>query len=378
MMKIRRMVIMLIVLGLLFGGIIFYHSYRQQQQQKSRAGAGMPSVAVSTARAGFQDWQQELEAVGSLRASRGIDVTSEITGMVSSVHFRSGDDAVQGQELVQLNVDSDVAGLKALEAAAELAGIVYERDKKQYEIQAVSQATLDADAADLRIKRAQVAEQRALIDKKTLRAPFAGRLGISTVNPGQYVNPGDKIVTLQALDLMYVDFNLPQQELSHLRPGQQVSVVADTYPDVLFRGRISAINPKVDPATRNFLVEATIINSARKLLPGMFVTIKVKAGAAERYLTLPQTAITFNPYGETVFLVHEKGRTPRGEPAYVVQQRFVTIGHVRGDQVSIVKGIRENDIVVTSGQLKLKNDVPVVINNKVQPRNDPAPQPVDE
>jgi membrane fusion protein (multidrug efflux system) len=346
--------------------------------KKYLAGMQMPPVTVTTIKAELHPWQPQLKAVGSLRAVRGVDVTSEISGLVRTLHFKSGDEVKAGQVLVHLNADSDIAQLGSLEAAAELAGTVYERDRKQFEVQAISQATLDADVADLKSKRAQVTQQAALVDKKTIRAPFAGRLGISTVNPGQYINPGDKIVTLQSLDSIYCDFLLPQQELSRISLGQKVLVASDTYPSRRFDGRITAINPQVDAATRNFQAEATLTNPRHELLPGMYASVEVQAGAVERHLTLPQTAVTYNPYGDTVFIVEESGKGPDGKPLLAVRQTFVTVGSTRGDQAAVLKGIKEGDMVVTSGQIKLKNGSPVIINNQVQPTNEAAPQPVDE
>jgi membrane fusion protein (multidrug efflux system) len=375
---IKRMVIMLLAVGLLFGAIFGYHAHKTGQMKKSMASFQPPPVTATAAKAEYQSWQPELKSVGSLRAVRGVDVTSEVSGLVSSVLFKSGDDAKEGKVLVQLNADSDIARLHSLQAQAELANTVYERDKKQFEIQAISQAVLDGDASDLKNKRAQVAEQAALVDKKTIRAPFAGRLGISTVNPGQYVNPGDKIVTLQSLDLIYADFYLPQQELSRISLGQTVVASTDTYPGRTFTGRITAINPKVDTATRNVQVEATLLNPGHKLLPGMYASVEVKAGAQERHLTLPQTAVTFNPYGETVYVVEKTGKGPKGEPVLTVRQAFVTTGPTRGDQIAILKGIKEGETVVTSGQLKLKNGSRVTIDNTVRPTDQANPTPGDE
>jgi membrane fusion protein (multidrug efflux system) len=375
---VKRMLIMLIGVGFLFGGIFAYKAFVSYKMKKSMSVAQAPPVTVSAIKAEYVPWQPQLKAVGSLRAVRGVDVTSEIAGLVQTIHFKSGDKVAADQLLVQLNADSDTALLHSLEAAAELADTVYERDKKQYEAQAVSKATLDSDAADLKVKRAQVKQQAAIVEKKSIRAPFSGRLGISTVNPGQYINPGDKVVTLQSLDKIYTDFYLPQQELSRIFLGQPVVVTTDTYPGRTFSGKITAVNPKVDPDTRNFQVEATISNPRHELLPGMYASVEVKAGAIHSYLTLPQTAVTFNPYGETVFVIEESGKGPDGKPLLTVRQAFVTVGPTRGDQIAILKGINENDIVVTSGQLKLKNGSRVIINNQVQPSNEAAPRPPDE
>ncbi len=232
----RRMIIMLVIVGILFGGI-FAFKVVQARMMKKYMSAPMPPVTVTAIKVESRPWQPQLKAVGSLRAFRGVDVTSEISGLVRSVEFKSGNEVREGQVLVKLNADADIAQLHALEAAADLANTAYERDKKQLEIEAVSQATLDAEAADLKSKRALVAQQQALIDKKTIRAPFPGRLGISTVNPGQYVNPGDRIVTLQSLGSILVDFYLPQQEISQIAPRQVVAVTTDTYPGRTLAGK---------------------------------------------------------------------------------------------------------------------------------------------
>ncbi len=374
---IKRMLIMLAAVGILFGGIFVYHAYRAHMQRKSMASFRPPPVAVSAVKARYLTWQPQIKAVASLRAVRGVDVTSEISGLVQQIYFSSGQAGRKNQVLVQLDAGPDLALLHSLEAAAQLAGTVYERDKKQFfAAQAVSKATLDADAADLKSKRAQAAQQRAIVREKTIRAPFAGQLGISTVNPGQYINPGDKIVTLQSLDLLYADFYLPQQDFSSIRIGQKVVAHADAYPGRKFNGVITSINPQVDPSTRNVEVEATFRNPEHRLLPGMYVTVDIMAGAPRRYLTLPQTAVAYNPYGETVFVI-EKGKGPHGKPMLAARQAFVTTDGTRGDQVAIVSGIREGETIVTSGQLKLRNGSEVVINNSIQPSNNPAPHPKD-
>ncbi|OHE16419.1 MAG: efflux transporter periplasmic adaptor subunit [Syntrophobacterales bacterium GWC2_56_13] len=378
MKMILVMVIMLLIVGLIFGGIFGYKAFLARMSRRAMATQKMPPVTVTAVKAGVQTWQPQLQAVGSLRAVRGVDVTSEIAGLVRSVQFRPGEEVKEGQILVQLNADADIAQLRSLEAAAGLAQIVYDRDKKQYAVQAVSQATLDADAADLKSKQAQVAQQAAIVEKKTIHAPFAGRLGISTVNPGQYVNPGDRIVTLQSLDTLYLDFYLPQQELSQISRGQPVAATTDTYPGRTFSGLITTINPKVETDSRNVQVEATFFNPRHELLPGMFASVRVRVGAAQRYLTLPQTAVSYNPYGETVYIIEGSGKGPDGKPILTVRQTFATVGSTRGDQIAILSGIKAGDMVVTSGQLKLKTGSAVIVNNQVQPSNDAAPKPVDQ
>lgn len=372
----KRMVIMLVAVGVLLGGLVGFNFFKGYMMQKYMASAPIPAVTISAMKAEYQQWQPQLSAVGTLRAVRGVDVTTEIAGLVRSLEFKSGDEVKAGQVLAQLNADSDIAQLHSLEAAADLASTVYERDKAQLAAEVISKAQVDTDAGDLKSKRAQVAQQAALVAKKTIRAPFAGKLGISTVNPGQYLNAGDKLVTLQQIDPIYIDFNLPQQQLPQIGIGQKVTLLVDAYKGATFEGKVNAINPKVDANTRNVQIEATVPNTRRQLLPGMFATVKVNSGDEQRYLTLPQTAITFNPYGDTVFVVKpSEKKDEKGNPILTAQQVFVTTGPTRGDQVAIVKGVEAGTQVVTSGQTKLKNGMPVVINNTVQPANSPNPTP---
>jgi membrane fusion protein, multidrug efflux system len=375
----RRMIIMLICVGVLLAALIGFNVFRAHMIAKFMAGNAEPPATVSAIAASYQTWQPQLSAVGSLRAVRGVDVTTEVAGLVRQISFNSGEDVKAGQILLQLNADTDIAQLHSLQAQADLANTVYQRDKAQYEIKAIAKAQLDSDEADLRSKRAQVAQQAALVDKKTIRAPFAGRLGITTVNPGQYINPGDAIVTLQAVDPIYADFFLPQQQLGQLAVGQTVMVDTNAYGGRLFAGKIASINPKVDSATRNVQIEATVDNHERKLLPGMYANVRIDAGAEQRYLTLPQTAITYNPYGATVFIV-KPGTKPnaQGKTLPVAQQVFVTPGPTRGDQVAVLKGIEAGTQVVTSGQIKLKNGTPLIIDNRVQPADSPNPAPQEQ
>jgi membrane fusion protein, multidrug efflux system len=372
----RRLIIVVVAAGALLAAIVGFNTWKSNFVAQLRLKNAAPPQTVSAAGAQFTDWQPEVSAVGSLRAVRGVDVTTEVTGLVRTLRFKSGDQVQAGQVLVELNADAEIAQQHALEAAADLSSTVYERDKVQYEAQAISKAQLDADAADLKNKRAQAAAQAALVAKKTLRAPFAGRLGITTVNPGQYLNTGDKVVTLQAVDPIYVDFKLPQQQLALIASGQSVNLTTDAFPGVKFVGKINAIDPRVDSSTRNFQAEATVPNADRRLLPGMFARVAVIAGDVKQYLTLPQTSITYNPYGATVFLAQKK---PGGsDKDLIAQQSFVALGPTRGDQVAVLKGIKEGDLVVTSGQLKLTNGAPLVVDNSVKPANDPDPSPQEQ
>lgn len=385
----KRMLIMLACLLVLAGAIAFGF-YLHVKKLIASAPKPEPQT-VSTIKAQTLEWQPQFAAVGSVVAVRGVDVTTEVAGLVRGVEFKSGQDVKAGTTLVQLNADADVAQLASLQAAAELSEVTLKRDQAQLKAQAVSRAAIDSDLADLKSKKALAAQQAALVDRKTIRAPFAGRLGITTVNKGQYLNPGDKIVTLQTLDPIYVDFSLPQKQLAAVAVGQVVNVVSDAFPDKTFSGKINAINPKVDIDTRNVTLEATFANAQKQLLPGMFVRVKVDVGDKQRHLTLPQTAITYNPYGSTVFIIKpaeskadspsqggnqaKSATTAPASGGLVAQQVFVTTGETRGDQVAILKGVEDGQEIVSSGQLKLKNGTPVVVDNSVQPANNPNPAP---
>lgn len=366
---VRRLALVLALMVVLVVAVV---GWKVHVIRKAIAASVPLPQTVSTTTAEYSEWQPEIRAVGSLRAIHGVEVTTEVAGLVRRVNFTSGTDARAGQTLVQLNADPDMAQLQALTAEANLAALVYHRDYIQYQAQAIGKAQLDTDAANLKSTREQEAAQAALVAKKTVRAPFEGRLGITTINPGQYLNPGDPIVTLQTVNPIYVDFHLPQDDLSRVAVGQTVHVAADTFPGSDFVGKITSIDPLVDPATRNFQAEAVVRNPERKLLPGMFVRTTVDAGGPQRYLTLPQTAIAYNPYGETVYLVRSP-KKPGGHPT--AELTFVVLGPTRGDQVAVVKGLRAGDAVVSGGQMKIKNGTELAINNSVLPRNNPNPTP---
>ena len=388
----RRMTIMLIVVFLLIGGIVGYNMLQAAMLKKMLAGGGggIPPATVSTMKAQSQDWQDTVNAVGSLRAVRGVDLSTEIAGLVRRVNIVSGADVEPGALLVELNSDAERAQVETLKVAVDLAIITLNRDREQLTVQAVSQATIDNDEADLRSKKAQLAQMQATLEKKTILAPFAGRVGISTIAPGQYLNAGDKIVSLQAIDPIYFDFFLPQQQISRISRKETVIVTTDAWPGREFKGRISAVNSTIDSTTRNIQVEATISNPDRALLPGMYAKVNVQVGTVQRFITLPQAAVTYNPYGASVFLAQPQparsgeslkpGEPAKGgaEPSLVAAQTFVTLGATRGDQVAIVKGIKEGDTVVTSGQMKLRPGTPLIVNNTVVPRNDPNPKPQEQ
>jgi len=369
---------MLIVVSLVLGAVFGFIEFKGRMIKQFMAAQGEPPQTVSTMTAGVQEWLPKLEAVGSLRAVHGVELSAEVAGIVTEIHFKQGDKVTVDTPLLQLRADNDIARLKSLAATVELARITYQRSEAQFNAKAVSRQTLDADKANLDVALANVAEQQALVDKKTIRAPFTGQLGVRTVDPGQYLDAGTTIATLQALDAVFVDFYLPQQALAVLKTGQTVSVKTDTYPGRDFTGEITVINPKVELSTRNVQIRATLKNPGHLLLPGMYATIHIGVGNAQRYITLPRSAISFNPFGATVYLVDSKGAGDKGKPGLIAKQTFVTTGEARGDQIAVTAGVNENDTVVTSGQIKLRNGTPVLIDNSVQPSNDAAPQPIDQ
>ena len=369
----KRMFIMLGAVLLLIGVLALF-KVLQIRQMIANIPKPQPQV-VTAMKLEAQAWQPQLNTVGSLVAARGVDLASEVAGLVRGVKFSSGQDVKAGALLVQLNADAEAAQQRALQQAVDLATTVLARDRRQFAVKAVSQAQIDADEADLRTKQAAVAQQAALIAKKTIRAPFGGRLGISTVNPGQYLNPGDRIVTLQELDPLKIDFSLPQRQLSGVGIGQSLTLSVDAFVGKTFTGKVTAISPKVDPTTRNLQIEATVANPDKLLLPGMFVRVDLDSGDKQNMLTLPQTAITYNPYGSTVFVV-EPAKAAGARPT--VRQVFVTTGSTRGDQVAVLSGVDAGQQIVTSGQIKLKNGTEVVIDNKVVPSDNPNPTPQEK
>lgn len=374
---IKRMLIMLVLVGGVLAGLFGFKSFVGIKIKEAMASMANVPQTVSAVKASTSAWQPRIDAVGSLRAVRGADLSLEVAGVVEEIAFESGGEVQAGQILLRLRNEDEVARLQSLEATAQLAQITYDRDVKQLKAQAISQAVVDNDEASLRNARAQVATQKAIVDKKTLRAPFAGRLGLRQVDLGQYLAAGTVIVSLQSLDPIFVDFLLPQQAVAQISVGQPVKAKVDAFPGREFAGKITAINSKIEAASRNIQVRATLANVDQKLMPGMFATVELETGAAERLVTLPQTAVSYNPYGSLIYIVDDKTRDAGGRPQLVARQVFVTTGATRGDQVAILSGASEGDLVVTSGQIKLRNGAPVVVDNRVVPASDAAPTPVD-
>ncbi|MFZ1922975.1 MAG: efflux RND transporter periplasmic adaptor subunit [Xanthobacteraceae bacterium] len=373
----KRMLIMLVAVAVVFGGIFGFQVFKAAMIKKFMSTMSAPPQTVSALKASYGEWQPQIEAVGTLRAVKGADLSLQVSGIVGSISFNSGDDVQQGALLMKLRAEDDIAKLESLQATAELDGLTYQRDLKQFKIQAVSQATLDTDAANLKNANAQVAQQQAILDEKSLRAPFAGHLGIRAVDLGQYLSAGTTIVTLQALDPIFLDFFVPQQSVDQVRLGQSVIVKVDAFQGRTFTGEIAAINPKVDQSSRNVQVRATLKNADHKLIPGMYATVDIETGAPQKYITLPQTAITYNPYGDTVYIIEKNAAGADGKPHLVARQTFVTTGLTRGDQIAVLKGVKDGDRIVTAGQIKLHNGSAVSIDNSIMPSAAAAPVPID-
>jgi membrane fusion protein, multidrug efflux system len=375
---IKPLIIMIFMVAVVLGGIFGWQAFVHSMIKKGMSlGASAPQT-VSTVTATATIWQAQIQAVGTLRAVHGADLSAQASGMVDEIEFDSGNEVSAGQILLRLKPNDDFEKLQQLQAAAELAAQTYARDQEQYAAQAISQATLDADISALKSARAQVGAQTALIDEKIVKAPFSGRLGIRQVDLGQYLTAGTTIVTLQALDPILIDFYVPQQALQHLKIGQAATATVDTYPGVRFTGVIESINSKVDIASRNVQVRASFRNAQERLVPGMFANVEIDSGDATSQITLPQTAITYNPYGDTVYLVQHRNIDANGHSKDTVVQRFVKLGSRRGDQVAVQSGVKPGDLVVSAGQMKLRNGTAVVINNEVLPADDSNPSPANE
>ena len=373
----KRMIIMLVLTGLVLAAVFGFEAFKGVMIHKFLATLSNPPQTVSTMVAASTEWRSQVEAVGSVRAVNGANLSAQVAGTVSAVHFQSGADVKKGDLLLELESADDVAHLAALKATASLAQITYDRDRNLVKTNAVSQQTVDTDEGNLKNAQALVAQQQALVNYKFIRAPFAGRLGIRQVDLGQYLAAGTTIVTLQQIDPIYVDFFVPQQSLAQIKVGQAATAKVDTFPDHSFAGKVLAINSLVDAATRNVQVRAEFSNKDHLLLPGMFATVDIDTGAPQKFVTLPQTAVAYNSYGDIVYLVEGKGKDANGKEQLVARQTFVTTGATRGDQVAIISGVKNGDTVVTAGQVKLRNGTPVLINNAVQPANDPNPKPID-
>jgi membrane fusion protein, multidrug efflux system len=376
----KRMILMIFLVGGFIALLIAWNLFQAAMGKKFAENAPVPPQTVTSTRVANEPWQPEQASVGSLRAAKGAELAFDVAGVVTAVKVTSGVEVKQGQLLVELNADDILALRRQLEANAALLKVNLERARQQLAYKGISKAEFDSADASYKAALAGVSQQQALIDKRQLRAPFSGRVGIVTLTPGSYVKAGDAVVTLQQLDPVFVDLNVPQDKLGEVKVGQSVVLTLDAFTGHPFLGEITAISPKLDAATRNVQVEASVPNTERLLMPGMFVNVAIQVGEQKSYLTLPQSAITFNPYGETIFLVKRSGKKDaKGKDELpTAQSAFVKTGAKRGDQIAVISGIQEGDEIVTSGQLKIKNGTPLVIDNSSKPPNDADPTPQEK
>jgi membrane fusion protein (multidrug efflux system) len=372
----KRMIIMLLAMTAFIATIGFV-KYRKTQAAGAQSGSYQPPPeAVTTVIARKEEWQGSLGAIGTVAAVNGVMVSADLPGVVGKVAFGSGDRVEAGQLLVQLDTRQEQAQLAAAEAKLELTRLNLDRIRGLREQGINSQTEFDTSVAEQKQAEGVVGEIRATIERKTIHAPFSGILGIRQVNLGQYLKSGDPIVQLQSHDPIYVNFDVPQQELVRVRVGGAVNVTAEGPPLIELTGRITAIDSVVDESTRNVRVQATFENRQGRIRPGMFVTARALLDARDPVIALPASAISYAPYGDSVFIV-EDVKGPNGQAYRGVRQQFVKIGSARGDQVAVLSGIAPGAEVVSSGVFKLRNGAAVAVNNATQPSNDPAPKPED-
>ncbi len=384
-----RMFLMLLFAGVVFGGLFGFKAFMAKGTNEFFDNMPQPPAAVTAVEVRQQSWTEGLEAVGTLVAINGTDVTTEAGGVVRELAFEAGQPVKAGQILARLNTTNELATLKSLEAASKLAVQQRDRWRELGDQKLVSRAEVDQRNSDAASAMANADAQRALIAQKTIRAPFDGVLGIRKANLGQFLNPGDPIVSLQSLDPIYLDFTLPEQRIDQISEGTQIRASVDALPGKTFTGAITAIEPQVDANTRNFAVQATLRNPDRSLRPGTFARVSFDMGAAQQVIVVPQTAVSFNPYGNSVYVVTQAppdkqpteakpaaGAPAAAGPALIVNQRFIKTGATRGDLVAVTEGLKPGERIVTSGLLKLRNGAQITINNKVQPtaNENPAPE----
>lgn len=376
--KILLFLVSLVGVLLLIAGPLFLVKTRQFKAMGDAGAAmaaAMPPTVVTAAPAAAQDWENTISATGSVLAVQGVTVAAEVPGKIVKISFEPGATVKAGDLLVQLDTTTEEAQLRAAEASASLAKANLERARELRQANTNSPAELDAADAQAKQATAQAEGIRTVIAKKTIRAPFAGRLGLRHVNLGQILREGDAITTLQTLDPVYVNFSLPQQQLGFVAPGSTVRIRTDAAPGETFEGKVNAISPEVDMATRNIRVQATIQNRGEKLRSGMFATVDVVLPSRTQALAIPVTAVLHAPYGDSVFVVDEKKDEKSGKAALILRQQFIRIAGNRGDFVNVVDGLKPGEQVVTSGVFKLRPGMPVTIDNKLAPPAELNPKP---
>ncbi len=372
---VKKVVLTVLGIALLVGVIAGIKALQIKAMIDAGASAPKPVETVSAALVERDRWVRSVESVGSFRAVQGADLSMETSGIVSRILFENGAEAREGDLLLELDSEAEKATLRSAEAEANLASTVYERSKILRASNAISQSDLDAAASQFRKLTALVEQLRATMSKKQLHAPFSGRLGIRDVNLGQFVQYGGKIVSLQSLDPIFVDFLLPQQLVSTLATGQKLLVRTDAYPGRVFEGELTAINSEIDRITRNIRLQGTLKNPDGVLRPGMFARVEIFDGGEDEVLRIPLTAQLRAPYGDSVFVVLDKKSEDGVEGELIVEQRFIRTGRAVGDFVSVTEGLKEGDKVVTAGAFKLRNGMSVRVDNSLAPRPSLTPTP---
>jgi membrane fusion protein (multidrug efflux system) len=370
----KRMFLMVVVVTALLAGLGFI-KYRQVQAAIAQgASFQMPPTAVTTVFAQRETWPSTLGVIGTAAAIQGVTVSADLPGTVDKIHFESGQSVHEGDILVELDTRQERAQLANAEAQRDLARINYGRSQELVKEGVIPRSEYDNVSAQQKATEAQVGEITATIARKTIRAPFSGVLGIRQVNLGQYLAAGQAIISLQALNPIYVNFGVPQQDTPKVGLGRSLRVTDSDLPGIAFNGRITALDSVVSEQTRNIQVQATIANPGGKLRPGMFVQVELPLGKAREVVPLPASAINYAPYGDSVFVVTEM-KDPKGNSYRGVRQQVVKVEGTKGDQVAITSGINPGDEIVSSGVFRLRNGAPVQVNNKVQPSNSPSPKP---
>ena len=372
--RIALSILLLAAIAGILGGIKYLQIERMVAQGNEFA---PPPATVTVAAVEEMNWETRLTAVGSLKAVQGVIVTAELTGKVVQIAFEPGAFVNAGDLLVQQDISSERAQLRAAEATLALNRANHDRAKELRSEQVVTQAAYDQALANLKQARAEIDRVQAVINKKTIQAPFAGRLGIRSIDLGQIIKEGDPIVSLQSLNPIFVNFLLPQQQLARLEKGLAVRVRADVLEGAAINGTITAINPQVEADTRNIRIQATLQNDDEKLRPGMFVSVEVLLTGKTQVLTIPATAVLYAPYSDSVFIVEEVERQGEAPPAKQLRQQFVRLGASQGDFVSVLEGLQAGQQVVSTGVFKLRNGQKVVVNNKLTPSFQTEPRPYD-
>jgi membrane fusion protein (multidrug efflux system) len=367
---VKRFLVAIVILAMLIGGLAYFQLiFKPKMIKEFLSKQAPPPATITAAPAATADWIEHLPAIGTLIASQGVDIASQVAGIATSLGFESGQDVAQGAKLVQLDISVEQADLASAEATLREADISYKRQTDLLIKSVTSEATVDTALAKRDTAVAAVNRIKALIGQKAILAPFAGRLGIRKVEIGQYVSPGLALVTLQALDPIWVDFPMPEQNIGKLQTDQVVELTVDAFPKQVFKGKVTSLDARVSQDTRTLLVRGTLPNPDRKLLPGMFANVAVLAGAPTPVITVPRTAITYSLYGDSVYVVKppegskEMPANPSLDDVFVIERRFVTLGQVRDDLVAVTSGLKAGEAVVTTGQVKLNTGGRVKIDN---------------